>query len=205
MSQQNPVVPNQSGAGYREDANNARKALASHHKDSAEPSYKEAGMIWVDDTATPWLMKFYDGADWIVLGSINATTNEFTPYIGGAALVNVSKSDVNAWSKIQHQTVSTLTFDATQDWNVSEKPFAKLTLTANTIFDEPTGIVAGGVYVIYLIQDATGNRTAGFNSVFNFKSGEAPVLSTAANSVDMLVLTSADGVSLETIFHGDFS
>ena len=41
-------------------------------------------MVWVDDSGTPWLEKRWDGTDWIITGSINATTNEYFPYIGSS-------------------------------------------------------------------------------------------------------------------------
>ena len=78
MTQATPTVPNGSGAAYRTDANAARSALLNHHKGATAPTYAEAGILWLDDSATPWLMKMYDGADWITLGAVNATTNAFT-------------------------------------------------------------------------------------------------------------------------------
>lgn len=94
MSQANPVIgANPSGLAYRTADNDAKKALLNHHKGSTAPSYREAGMIWLDDTATPWVLKIYDGNDWILLGDVNATSNLFTPYAGsgpaaGTALAN---------------------------------------------------------------------------------------------------------------------
>ncbi|MCK5554828.1 MAG: SGNH/GDSL hydrolase family protein [Alphaproteobacteria bacterium] len=79
MTQATPTVPNGSGAAYRTDANAARSALLNHHKGATATTYAEAGILWLDDSATPWLMKMYDGTDWITLGAVNATTNVFTP------------------------------------------------------------------------------------------------------------------------------
>lgn len=84
------IGANQSGLQYRTQDNDGKRALLNHHKGSSVPSYAEAGIVWIDDTATPWLLKTYDGADWIVLGEINATNNTFQPYNGAAVprLVN---------------------------------------------------------------------------------------------------------------------
>lgn len=76
----------QSGTAYRTADNAGKKAILNHHKGSSAPSYKEAGMIWLDDTGTPWLLKSYDGTDWITTGAVNASLNEFTAYHGSAAL-----------------------------------------------------------------------------------------------------------------------
>ena len=87
MSQSTPIIgANQSGLNYRQKDNDGKQALMNHHKGSSAPSYAEAGMIWLDDSATPWLLKAHDGTDWITLGAINATANTFLPYAGAAAL-----------------------------------------------------------------------------------------------------------------------
>jgi hypothetical protein len=68
-----------SGSGLATDLNNWRDALHSTHKDSAAPSYKVAGTPWIDDSASPWATKIYDGADWITTGYIDPTNNSWTP------------------------------------------------------------------------------------------------------------------------------
>lgn len=92
MTQASPTIgADKSGLDYRTEDNAGKTALLTHHKGSSAPSYAEAGMIWVDDTSTPWLMKFYDGADWIVMGAVSATDNTFKPYNGTAQTVNSFK------------------------------------------------------------------------------------------------------------------
>ncbi len=56
-----------------------RDALHTTHSGTSRPSYVESGMIWLDTTATPWLLKMYDGTADITLGAINATTDRFEP------------------------------------------------------------------------------------------------------------------------------
>jgi hypothetical protein len=68
-----------SGSGLATDLNNWRDALHSTHKDSAAPSYKVAGTPWIDDSASPWATKIYDGTDWITTGYIDPTNNIWTP------------------------------------------------------------------------------------------------------------------------------
>ena len=76
------IGANQSGLAYRTADNSGKKAILNHHKGSAEPSYKEAGMIWLDDTATPWVLKIYDGSTFIALGQVNASLDTFVPNVG---------------------------------------------------------------------------------------------------------------------------
>lgn len=87
MTQATPIIGSgQSGLDYRQQDNDGKQALLNHHKASTAPSYKEAGVLWLDDSSTPWILKIYDGTDWIVLGEVNSSTNTFNPYQGTAAL-----------------------------------------------------------------------------------------------------------------------
>lgn len=86
MTQASPTIgANKNGLNYRQEDNDGKKALMTHHKGSSAPSYAESGTIWIDDSSTPWKMKFYDGSDWIVMAEINATTNAINFYQGTAA------------------------------------------------------------------------------------------------------------------------
>lgn len=91
MSQASPTIgANKTGLTFRQEDNDGKKALLSHHKGSSAPDYAEAGAIWLDDSSTPWLLKLHDGADWIALGSINASSNAFQPYHGNSPLKYVN-------------------------------------------------------------------------------------------------------------------
>lgn len=67
------------GAAVRVDIQDALQAGQSLNKGSSAPATKYTGMLWVDDSGTPWIVKQWDGADWIRWGTVNASTNEFTP------------------------------------------------------------------------------------------------------------------------------
>jgi len=88
-------------------ADESLDALLSSHKGNSAPSYAQAGTQWIDDTGTPWIVKMYDGADWIVTGWLNATTNQFTP--AGAALKG----------QIAGLTISNNSTDATNDIDIA--------------------------------------------------------------------------------------
>lgn len=68
-----------SGTALASDLNSFRTALNSCHSGSTRPTYAIAKTIWVNDATTPWVVYMYDGADDIQIGTINATTNVFTP------------------------------------------------------------------------------------------------------------------------------
>lgn len=68
-----------------------RDALESTHSSATEPSYKQAGIFWVDISAAPtWTLKMYDGAQWIPFFDINTTSNQVTPYVAGSLIGNVA-------------------------------------------------------------------------------------------------------------------
>lgn len=40
---------------------------------TSRPSYAVAGMIWIDNTTTPWLLKLFDGVADVILGEIDSS------------------------------------------------------------------------------------------------------------------------------------
>jgi len=141
------------------------------------------------------------------LSDVTASTARTNLGLGDAATGNIgtdvqaydadtSKTDVaTEWSAAQNFNSTTLTFDATQDWDLSTNQVCQLTLTNNTTFDAPTNIQDGGFYSITLIQDGTGSRTAAWNAVFKWAGGTAPTLTTTASAKDILVFR-GDGTNL---------
>jgi len=146
-----------------------------------------------------------------VTGAINATETELN-YVDGVtsaiqtqldaketADADTAKTDTaQEWTSQQNFNATTLTFDATQDWDLTTNQVCKLTLTANTTFDAPTNQVDGSVYVITIIQDGTGSRTAGWNTVFKWAGGTAPTLTTTASAKDVFTFVS-DGTNMNNV------
>lgn len=67
-----------------------------------------------------------------------------------------------------------------------------ITLTANCALTAPT-VVAGGSFLLWLIQDGTGSRTVTWGASFKFGAGTAPTLSTGAGKRDLLAFACGDG------------
>ena len=109
-----------------------------------------------------------------------------------------------AWTAQQHFTEATLTDAVTVAWDTDVAQTAKVTLAGNRTLGAPTNTNAGAAYILRVIQDATGTRTLAYNAVFLFQGGAAPVLSTAANSVDILSCYS-DGTNMHCTMTLDFS
>ena len=98
------------------------------------------------------------------------------------------------FTKTQNFNETTLTDASTIAWDASSNQVAKVTITANRTLGAATNQVAGGVYVLTIIQDGTGSRTVTFNSTYKFAS-RVPTLTTTASARDILVFLS-DGTNM---------
>ena len=81
MSQNDMSIANAVGATVRADINSALQALASSSKGATAPSTPYAGQLWIEDdnpSASNWTLWFYDGTDWISIGTIDTTGNTFS-------------------------------------------------------------------------------------------------------------------------------
>ena len=108
--------------------------------------------------------------------------------LGTTAASKVFSADANNLTAISGAVVlteDTLSFDATQDWDVRASPVAKVTLTANVTFDAPTNPTTGQYISILCIQDAGGTNTIAWNAVFEFTGDTAPTATTTGARGDL--------------------
>ena len=93
-----------------------------------------------------------------------------------------------SFTKAQRGAIVALTDAATITPDFALANNYSVTLAGNRTLANPTNIVAGQSGSIFITQDATGSRTLAYGSYFKFAGGStaAPVLSTAAGSVDRL-------------------
>ena len=89
-----------------------------------------------------------------------------------------------------------MTSGATVTPNLNDSNNFTLTLGQNLTIANPTNCTAGQSGSIFLVQDGTGSRTAAWGSYWDFAGGVAPVLTTAASSVDRVdyVVRSASSI-----------
>lgn len=84
-------------------------------------------------------------------------------------------------------TFGVLTDAATIAWDGSTiGNLAQVTLGGNRTLGAITNPVSGAIYVLRIIQDATGGRTLAFNAAYTFPDGIIPVLNSGANAVTTL-------------------
>ncbi|MEX8520022.1 MAG: beta strand repeat-containing protein [Leptothrix sp. (in: b-proteobacteria)] len=86
-------------------------------------------------------------------------------------------------------TPVSLTFAASQTINTNLSNVFKLTLTGNITTLTLSNPSDGQTINLFVTQDATGSRTIAWPTGVKWPGGTAGVLSTAANSVDLVVLT----------------
>lgn len=92
----------------------------------------------------------------------------------------------NTWTRGQRAEVTALTDGATITPDLSDSNNFSVVLAGNRAFANPLNAVAGQSGSIFIVQDATGSRTASWGANWDFAGGAAPTLSTTANAVDRL-------------------
>lgn len=93
----------------------------------------------------------------------------------------------NTFTAAQRGAVSALTDGATITPNFATANNFSVTLGGNRTLANPSNQTAGQSGAITITQDGTGSRTLAYGSNWKFSNGSAPVLTTTANAVDVLV------------------
>ena len=110
-------------------------------------------------------------------------TGARAPIVDGCAKFRVIN---DALGLAESPNIVTLTDAATIAIDANLGNDFRVTLGGNRTLGAPTNPTNGQRILIQVKQDATGSRTLGYNAAFSFGAGSAPVLSTAANKVDLL-------------------
>jgi hypothetical protein len=114
-------------------------------------------------------------------------------------------SEITAYTAQQTFTRATVTDGATVTWLLGSAQVGVLTLGGNRTMASPGAEMKnGGTYVLFVIQDATGSRTLTWDAVYKWAEGITPVLSTAANAIDILTFVS-DGTNMYGVAQKAFS
>lgn len=92
------------------------------------------------------------------------------------------------WTKAQNVSQASPAFGTPLTLDLTTSNTFTITATSNFTVSAPTGAVAGGTYVVRIVQDATGNRVVTWPVSFKWPGGSVPALSTAANAIDLLTM-----------------
>jgi hypothetical protein len=124
--------------------------------------------------------------------NVSSTKLTFQPSTGTLTTASISSTgDISANETISSKTYSFGTeFDnensgttKTIDWNDGQKQVVTMTGNCTFTFTAPPGV---GNFLLRLVQDATGNRTANWPASVHWSDNTKPTLSTAGNSVDIV-------------------
>jgi hypothetical protein len=125
--------------------------------------------------------------------TITGTTGSFTQLnavtiSGGISGYAALSSTGQTYSGGQRGGISTLTYATgiAADFSLSNN--FQVTLTGNTVFQNPTNIISGQAGCITIVQGSSGN-TAGYGSYWHYPggSGSTPSLTATSGAVDILV------------------
>lgn len=128
--------------------------------------------------------------------TITGTTNVITVTNGDGVSGNptltvgslVARTDtVQTFTAAQRGAITTLTDGATITADFATTNHFQVTLGGNRTLANPSNQTAGQSGAIRIVQDGTGSRTLAYGSNWKFSNGSAPVLTTTANAVDILV------------------
>lgn len=173
------------------DVNNAFREIMAHLADM------NAGTSAIKDTFT--LSDPTDDTKQVRFDAVNITTgNTRVLTVPDADATIAGLSIAQEFTKTQNFNATTLTDAATISWDASANQVTSVTLAGDRTFGAPTNMVDGGVYVLTVIQDATGTRVPSWNAVFKFAAATAPTLTTTASAKDILVFLS-DGTNMYEI------
>ena len=123
----------------------------------------------------------------------------------GAARTIANLESVQTFTAGQIGEVTTLTDAATVAVDLSLSNNFTLTLGGNRQLGNPTNATAGQSGSIFVIQDATGNRTLSYAANWDFIGGSPPVLSTAANAIDRIDYIVQGSSDIQAVFTANYS
>jgi hypothetical protein len=207
MSQANMTLGNVARTLFRANLNDALAALASCQSGTSRPTGIPAGGLWVNTTtATAWVVNLFDGTDDIAMGTVNTTTNVFTPSIANNSLLP-SKLALGAWTTVASAatvnlgaqtsrnialsgTTGITSFGSTPTpdnvpFNIRSTGAITITNSANLICPGAANLTLAAGDTFQVVQEATGVwRIIGFQ--FGTNPANAIPIGTAPNNLVQL-------------------
>ena len=101
--------------------------------------------------------------------------------------------------------IVTLSDGANISYDMDDGNNATVTLGGNRTLDNPSNVTVGQSGSIFIVQDGTGSRTLSFGSAYDFASGTAPTLTTAASAVDRIDYVVRTTTSIHCVFTANYS
>lgn len=145
-------------------------------------------------------------------GEIVYATDQDKLYVKeGSALVSTQLTGAATLAAAQTFTagqrgeITTLTDASSISIDLAASNNFAVTLAGNRTLANPSNVVAGQSGSIFISQDGTGSRTLAYGSQYDFASGSAPTLSTAASAVDRIDYLVRTATSIHCVFTANYS
>jgi len=204
-----PTTGTVSGLTLTQNYNAALQALVTSNSGASSPANAcsgaaQTGQLWLDQSATPSVLRIYDGANWLALGAVDAASHIWTPPVGGGAASIASATTTDLGSVPQgYLTVTGTTaitgFGSSATLGTSKiiRFAGSLTLTYNaTSLILPTAAnistaagdtalavsLGGGNWVVVAYQRADGTITGQVGTA-NIANGAVTSSQIAANTI----------------------
>jgi len=167
------------------------------------------GVSYSDATANFTGVLQNGGSNVVVDSDIGSTVQAYDATILNDADIGVSvqaydadtaKTDVTqTFTAGQRGEVTTLTSGTTITPDFADSNNFTCTLGHNATIANPSNCTAGQSGSIFLVQDATGSRTASWGSYWDFAGGTAPTLTTAGSGVDRVDYVVRSSTSIHAV------
>jgi hypothetical protein len=163
-------------------------------QDAATKNYVDtAGYANYSDATANFTGTLQNGGSNVVVDSdIGSTVQAYD--------ADTAKTDTTqTFTAAQRGTITTLTSGATVTPDFADSNNYTLTLDQNLTIANPTNLTAGQSGSIFLVQDATGSRTAAWGTYWDFAGGTAPTLTTTAAAVDRIDYVVRSSTSIHAV------
>jgi hypothetical protein len=124
-------------------------------------------------------------------------TSAFTAATAGTDFV--APGTATTFTAVQGYAPATLTYAASQTWDVSSNPIATLAPTGNVTSFSVSNATAGRTYVLRVTQDTTARTIAYTSANFKWAGGSAPTLSTGSGAIDYYIFIASSSTVLHEL------
>jgi hypothetical protein len=124
-------------------------------------------------------------------------TSAFTAATAGTDYV--APGTATTFTAVQGYAPATLTYAASQTWDVSSNPIATLAPTGNVTSFSVSNATAGRTYVLRVTQDTTARTIAYTSANFKWAGGSAPTLSTGSGAIDYYIFIASSSTVLHEL------
>jgi hypothetical protein len=111
----------------------------------------------------------------------------------------VAPGTATTFTAVQGYAFGTLTYAASQTWDVSANPVAALAPTGNVTSFSVSNATAGRCYVLKITQDTTARTVAYTSANFKFAGGSVPTLSTGSGAIDYYIFIASSSTLLHEL------